>query len=168
MGRLSGCESMSRPVRSLADLQEWTTILTRAIETFHSELKDHSPQESDLISHQHSFPNLVRVFEKQFRAWREASEERATTFGAEIRCVRLVIGNIRLYDHYARLVVHSFGLQRAVEALPLDLPATFAQVGRGGPCSPFLQLMSVPNGRDQINQRIRGRSREARLYSRLS
>lgn len=42
--------------------------------------------------------------------------------------MRFMIGNIRLYHNYARLVVRSFGLQKAVDENGVDLPAAFVEV----------------------------------------
>ena len=98
------------------------------MDVFRSDAAEHVSEDSDLISNQHPFPSLVRIFEKQFRQWREESESRAREYGPDEKSVQFLIGNVRLYDHYARLVVHSFGLQRALDQLPIDLPATFAEV----------------------------------------
>ena len=42
-----------------------------------------------------------------------------------------MIGNIRLYHNYARLVVRSFGLQKATDDKGADLPAAFLEVSPG-------------------------------------
>jgi len=75
-----------------------------------------------------SFSDLVHVFEKQFRQWRERSELAARKCGADDADVRFMIGNIRLYHNYARLVVRSFGLQKATDDKGADLPAAFLEV----------------------------------------
>lgn len=84
---------------------------------------------SSLANHT-SFSDLVHVFEKQFRQWRERSEFAARGCGAKEGDIRFMIGNIRLYHNYARLVVRSFGLQKAVDENGLDLPAAFVEVRR--------------------------------------
>lgn len=49
-----------------------------------------------------------------------------------------MIGNIRLYHNYARLVVRSFGLQKAIDENGVDLPAAFIEV-RADSCSALLK-----------------------------
>jgi hypothetical protein len=78
-----------------------------------------------------SFSDLVHVFEKQFRQWRERSELAARKCGADDADIRFMIGNIRLYHNYARLVVRSFGLQKATDDKGADLPAAFLEVSPG-------------------------------------
>jgi hypothetical protein len=75
-----------------------------------------------------SFSDLVHVFEKQFRQWRGKSELAARNCGADDVDVRFMIGNIRLYHNDARLVVRSFGLQKATDDKGPDLPAAFIEV----------------------------------------
>jgi hypothetical protein len=75
-----------------------------------------------------SFSDLVHVFEKQFRQWREKSEVAARSCGAKDGDISFMIGNIRLYHDYARLVVRSFGLQKAKDDNGADLPAAFLEV----------------------------------------
>ena len=52
----------------------------------------------------------------------------ARNCGADDVDVRFMIGNIRLYHNYARLVVRSFGLQKATDDGGPDLPAAFLEV----------------------------------------
>ena len=108
-------------------LAEWAQILVRAIDLFRSETAAQALEGSAVLTNQNSLPSIVRVFDKQFRQWRESSELKAQEYGAGERGIKFMVGSIRLYDHYARLVVHSHGLQRAVDNNPLDLPASFAQ-----------------------------------------
>ena len=77
---------------------------------------------ADSTINQNSFPDLVHVFQQQFRQWRETSEASAS------ECGEFMIGNIRLYYHYAKLVVLSFGLQRAIEYIPTDIPTALREV----------------------------------------
>jgi hypothetical protein len=70
------------------------------------------------------------VFEKQFRQWREKSEIAARNCGAGEADVTFMVGNVRLYHNYARLVVRSFGLQKATDDKGIDLPAAFLEVSR--------------------------------------
>jgi len=112
-----------------ADHQEWTQILARALDTFRSEITLHSYKEfGATLANQTSFSDLVHVFEKQFGQWREKSESAARACGAEEGEINFMIGNIRLYHSYARLVVRSFGLQKAAEDNGVDLPAAFLEV----------------------------------------
>ena len=99
---------------------------------FRSETAEYSTLSSGSVGNQNSYPDLVHVFTKQFRQWREKSESAACACRSDERAVGFMIGNIRLYDQYARLVVHSFGLQRAIEVHPMDLPASFAEVSEFG------------------------------------
>lgn len=62
--------------------------------------------------------------------------------------------NVVLYNRYARLIVHSFGLQRASDSRKADLPSAFAEVSLV-----LLHLwMSadeiVPNVRHPANRRL--------------
>lgn len=41
-----------------------------------------------------------------------------------------MLANVSLYNRYARLIVHSFGLQRASDTRKADLPSAFAEVSR--------------------------------------
>lgn len=72
----------------------------------------------------------MHVFTKQFQQWRHRSEAAAHRLGAEDKAARFMIGNIRLYEGYARLVLQSFALQRAMDSA-LDLPAAFAEASFG-------------------------------------
>ena len=90
-----------------------------------------SDQTSQAANTQEDYPDLVHVSEKQFRLWCLKSEKAANEIGpseSNARTNQIMVGNIRLYTRYACLIVHSFGLQRAVEARPLDMPASFAVV----------------------------------------
>ena len=73
----------------VSSLAEWVQILVRAIDLLRSETPD-GP----------SIPSIVRIYDKQFKQWREKAELNHTCW-------------IRLYDNYARLVVHSHAFQRA-------------------------------------------------------
>lgn len=109
-------------------MKEWTQILSRALDTFRSEIALHSyPESAASLANHTSFSDLVLVFEKQFRHWRDRSELAAKNCGAEEGDVRFMIGNIRLYHNYARLVVRSFGLQKATDDNGTDLPAAFLE-----------------------------------------
>ena len=94
---------------------------------FRAEAANSTLEDSATLTNQNSLPSMVRVFDKQFQQWREAAQLKATQYGADERGVKFMVGNIRLYDHYARLVVHSHSLQRASDRSPFDLPASFAQ-----------------------------------------
>lgn len=126
MGRGAGGEDLT--IGSTLTRQEWTQILSRAMDVFRSEAADHITVASGGVGNQNPFPDLVHVFDKQFRQWRDKSEAAARECQSEERTIGYMIGNVRLYDQYARLIVHSFGLQRAMEILPIDLPAAFAEV----------------------------------------
>lgn len=108
--------------------QEWTQILSRAMDVFRSEAADYTTVAIGSIGNQNPFPDLVHVFDKQFRQWKERSEALTREGRSEDRAIGFVTGNVRLYDQYARLVVHSFGLQRAMEVSQIELPAAFAEV----------------------------------------
>ena len=74
--------------------------------------------------------DLVHVFQKQFRQLSETSVANALVFhtvndGSGSRCM---IANVALYNRYARLIIHSFGLQRALESRKADTPSAFAEV----------------------------------------
>jgi hypothetical protein len=88
------------------------------------------PESAASLANHTSFSDLVLVFEKQFRHWRDRSELAARNCGAEDGDVRFMIGNIRLYHNYARLVVRSFGLQKATDDNGTDLPAAFLEVSQ--------------------------------------
>lgn len=98
------------------------------MDLFRSETAEYTRLASGSVDNHNAYPDLVHVFDKQFRRWREKSESAARDCHSDDRAVGFMIGNIRLYAQYARLVVHSFGLQRATEVLPMDLPAAFAEV----------------------------------------
>ena len=87
------------------------------------------PESAAALANHTSLSDLVHVFEKQFRQWREKSEVAARGCGAEDSDVKFMIGNVRLYHNYARLVVRSFGLQKATDDNGADLPAAFLEVG---------------------------------------
>lgn len=79
------------------------------------------------------FPDLVHVFQKQFHQLREQSIANAKVFDLtdpNSKVNRFMIANASLYNRYARLVVHSFGLQRASDSKKTDLPSSFAEVSR--------------------------------------
>jgi hypothetical protein len=76
------------------------------------------------------FPDLVHVFQKQFHQLCESSLATARTFH-EVdsgRGSRYMFANVALYNRYARLIVDSFGLQRASDSKKVDLPSAFAEV----------------------------------------
>ena len=98
------------------------------MEVFRSESADYPTVANGRVGNPNFFPDMVHIFERQFRQWREKSESLASDCQSDDRAMKFMIGNIRLYDQYARLVVHSFGLQRAMEILPTQLPAAFAEV----------------------------------------
>lgn len=120
-----------RPSRDdvlVASLAEWTQLLSRAMESFRAETT------TDSRASAFPGPDLVQVFRKQFRQWRECAEAAAK------RCARtrndnddmaIMLGMLRLYDNYARLVVQSFGLERALERQSITLSAEFAEVSLG-------------------------------------
>ena len=87
------------------------------------------PESAAALANHTSLSDLVHVFEKQFKQWREKSEVAARGCGAEDSDVKFMIGNVRLYHNYARLVVRSFGLQKATDDNGADLPAAFLEVG---------------------------------------
>ena len=101
-------------------------MLGRVHDVFGSDSSDYPASRS--VSSQ--FPDLVHVFQKQFHQLSESSMANARSFediddGIGSRCM---IANVVLYNRYARLIVHSFGLQRASDSSRTDLPSTFAEV----------------------------------------
>jgi hypothetical protein len=51
-----------------------------------------------------------------------------------------MMANVALYNRYARLIVHSFGLQRASDSRKTDLPSAFVEVGL--PCHAELPALT--------------------------
>ena len=73
-------------------------------------------------------PDFAFLFEDQFRQLTEKCINNAETHsGADPRAVEVVVANMGVYDHYARLVIHTFALHRAMDS-KTDLPAAFAKV----------------------------------------
>ena len=106
-------------------VQEWTQVLGRVHDVLGSDSSDF-PTSRPASSQ----PDLVHVFQKQFRQLSETSIVNARSFenvddGGGSRCM---IANVALYNRYARLIVHSFGLQRALDSRKADLPSAFAEV----------------------------------------
>ncbi len=135
------------------------------MDVFRSETAEYSNVASGSVGNQNSFPDLVHVFDKQFRQWRDKSENAARECRSDERATGFMIGNMRLYDQYARLVVHSFGLQRAMDVLPMDLPAAFAEVSEA-----YRSITNVAVSRlcHPVDQLLRDRLRRSRTHSRLS
>jgi hypothetical protein len=125
---LAVCPSSSRLDNELI-MKEWTQVLGIVHDVFGSDSSDFPTARS--VSSQ--FPDLVHVFQKQFHQLCDSSLASARAFehidGG--RASKFMIANVHLYSRYARLIVHSFALQRASESRKADLPAAFAEV-----CSP--------------------------------
>jgi len=60
-----------------------------------------------------AFPDLPQVFTKQFSQWRERSEGILQDLGMNEKQRKELVGGVRMYERYARLIVCSFGLQKA-------------------------------------------------------
>jgi uncharacterized membrane-anchored protein YhcB (DUF1043 family) len=100
-------------------------VLGRVHDVFGSDSSDFPTSRSASFQ-----PDLVHVFQKQFRQLSDTSTANARSFenvddGGGSRCM---IANVALYNRYARLIVHSFGLQRALDSRKADLPSAFAEV----------------------------------------
>jgi hypothetical protein len=114
-----------------ADLQDWTLILTRTMDLFRNESADYiSGLASNFASQTTALPDIGLVFSRQFRQWRESNSTAilSTASLAHRRLSDIVIANLGLYELYARLVTHSFGLQRAKDRAVSDLPASLIEV----------------------------------------
>jgi hypothetical protein len=74
------------------------------------------------------FPDMTYVFDTQFRQLAERAKMNVRPYEAtDSRMAKYIDSSVKLYDQYARLVVHSFALQRAGEGRQGDLPSTFSQ-----------------------------------------
>jgi hypothetical protein len=107
-------------------VQEWTQVLGRVHDVFGSDSSDFPTARS--VSSQ--FPDLVHIFQKQFHQLCDSSLAIARKFDSvdNGRGSRFMTANVGLYNRYARLIVHSFGLQRASDSRRTDLPSAFAEV----------------------------------------
>lgn len=107
-------------------------ILSRAIDTFRSEAylsRPSSPTHYSASTSTTAFPDLVHVFSKQLAEWRSATQLSVRSCRIDDDSERFLVGNLKMYEGYARLVVHSFGLERAIrEPHSPSLPASFAEV----------------------------------------
>ena len=111
--------------------KEWSQVMARVHDVFGSDSADFPV--SRAVSSQ--LPDMAFVFESQFRQWSEKSIGVARiSDNGDTRASDFVIARIRLYEHYARLVTHSFALQKAIET-QTDLPAVFAKVSTAHVCS---------------------------------
>lgn len=82
-----------------------------------------------------ALPDIIHTFARQFRAWRE---KRVSAIQASVDTQvlgKVMIANAFLYEDYARLIIHSLGMQRAKEIQATELPAGYVEVRSG--CSLF-------------------------------
>lgn len=112
-----------------SDCQEWTMILTRATDVFRNEAADYTSGLAMRFGSQTSaLPDLAHVFAAQMRQWRERSVLSLHALDNGSALTRIVRANISIYENYARLIIHSFGLQRSTEKPGPDLPAALIEV----------------------------------------
>lgn len=114
-----------------SDEQDWTLILTRAMDLFRNESADYiSGLARNFASQTTALPDIGLVFSRQYRQWREVNSAAVLSSfpSSQRRLSDIVIANLGLYELYARLVIHSFGLQRAKEHAISDLPASLVEV----------------------------------------
>lgn len=107
--------------------QEYTQILSRVHDVFSCESAEYPTTRS--ISSQST--DMVYVFVNQFRQWAEKSTTAVKALGSHdegMLGVSQMVANVGLFERYARLVTHSFGLQRANDHRKTDLPSAFAEV----------------------------------------
>lgn len=100
------------------------------------------------------FPDLVHVFQKQFHQLCEQSIANARSFDiADIngKGARFMLANVALYNRYARLIIHSFALQRASDSRRTDLPSAFAEVSYRA-CVPEARVGQVADALFSTNQ----------------
>lgn len=104
-------------------------ILTRATDVFRNEAADYTSGLARRFGSQTSaLPDLVHVFAAQMRQWRERSFLSLEQLVDASALARVVRASISIYENYARLIIHSFGLQRSTEDPGPDLPATLIEV----------------------------------------
>ena len=107
------------------DLQEWAQIMSRAHDVFGLESTDLPTPRS--INPQ--LPGLVTIFEKQLDTFSARTlSSLSTALRQSSTSATLLVANVALYHSYARLVFHSFELQRALESKASDLQSAFSKV----------------------------------------
>ncbi|WVQ95847.1 hypothetical protein IAU59_002946 [Kwoniella sp. CBS 9459] len=117
----------------IAALAEWTQLLSRAVDSLHSKsdndaLDRISGKYPGGLASEMALPDLARVYDQHFKRWRQRVEqevranddsavERASTNAharkGETSTAQSTLHNIRIYQQYATLLIHSFSLERS-------------------------------------------------------
>ncbi|OCF34433.1 hypothetical protein I316_03947 [Kwoniella heveanensis BCC8398] len=126
-------ELLRGPTPSLSDLwvaalAEWTQLLSRAVDSLHSKSDNDALDQSygkypgGLFSEM-GLPDLARVYDQHFKRWRQRVEEEIHACCGDLTDmeplkeeppnVRQILHNIRMYQQYATLLIHSFSLERS-------------------------------------------------------
>ncbi|WWC69805.1 uncharacterized protein I206_103748 [Kwoniella pini CBS 10737] len=134
------CHPSSSDDLWIAALTEWTQILGESVNTFRHSGTDAGtaaqPLEPVASAAQ---SNIERSSLEAFRLWRQATENSIRACyqsnskypnGRRTAALALpfTMANIRLYQQYAELVVHSFALERVLGSARGDLPVTVIEL----------------------------------------
>ncbi|WVF68280.1 hypothetical protein IAT40_003045 [Kwoniella sp. CBS 6097] len=113
----------------IAALAEWTQLLTRAVDSLHSK-SDNDALDRPCgnypggLASEMGLPDLARIYDQQFKSWRQRVEAEVREADRNSTGVRLpneeeasgaqaVSNNIQIYQQYATLLIHSFSLERS-------------------------------------------------------
>jgi hypothetical protein len=105
--------------------------------------------------------DTVEQYEECFRRWRTEYEHRLTSFERGTKHAEQILATIELYDRYAQLIVASYALQRALEAIPSEVPYTLRRVSCPmlSSSSKERELMLVAKAGHSNDTHLRGRIR---------
>jgi hypothetical protein len=107
-------------------------ILTRGMDVSSNEAADYASALPGSFGRQTTaLPDIIHAFSQQFRQWRETHTTLASSVHAQNRRLSSFTASLSLHDAYARMILHSFGFQRANDGAPIDHTAVVLEVGQG-------------------------------------